>query len=188
LTLEDWGFDNVILKVFKWWIFLTILFLFSCNRGADGAVGINELPDTVSENFHQVNVSDTGRVEITSARVEGYRQKDVTVFSDAKFREIDSVGEVTLEGDAESIEIFGNQNGVARGGVLIIDHLENSSIEADYIEWQEAERTLIGSGNVRVETGDGLIVSGDKFIADVARKTYRFTDEVEGTLELSDED
>jgi len=177
-----------MLKIFRWWIFFTILFLFSCRQGADGAASVDEIPDTVSENFHQVSVSDTGRVEITSTRVEGYRQRDVTLFADAKIQEIDSVGEVTLEGNAESIEISGNRNGIARGGVQIIDHLENSSIEADYIEWQEAERTLIGNGDVRIETGDGLVVSGEDFVADVARKTYRFTNGVEGVLELSDEE
>ncbi len=169
-------------------IFLTLLILVSCEDEQSVSAALGEVPDTVSENFRQVTVSSTGRMEIEAGRVESYGKKDVTVFLEALLREFDSTGEKTLEGSAERIEITGDRDGFAEGGIRIHDYSGDSSLEAEYLNWDNRERLLTGEGKVRIESGDGLTITGDGFVADMARETYRFTEGVEGTLELNDDD
>lgn len=168
-------------------ILILFTLLSSCMDGAKVSAALDEVPDTVSENLRQVSVSPTRRVVIESERVEVYSNKDFTIFSDAGFREFDSEGELLLEGNADRIEIEGNRDGSAEGTIRIYDVSEDSRLEAERLDWDDSERILTGHGVVHVETGDGLAVDGRGFIADMARETYRYTDGVEGTLEIDGE-
>ncbi len=120
--------------------------------------------------------------------MENYSKNDITVFSDAGMREFNADGEKTLEGGADRIEITGDRDGTAEGAIEIQDFSGDSRLDAEYLEWDSKNRLLTGEGVVRIESGDGLTISGEGFIADTARESYRFTDGVEGFLELNDED
>ena len=168
-------------------ILILLALLSSCTDGARVSAALGEVPDTVSENLRQVSVSPTGRVVIESERVEVYSDKDLSLFFDAGFQEFGSEGELLLEGNAERIEIEGSRDGSAEGTIRIYDVSEDSRLEAERLEWDDSERILTGQGIVRIETEDGLVVEGRGFIADMARETYRYTDGVEGTLEIEDD-
>jgi LPS export ABC transporter protein LptC len=173
------------------WVFISILFhlfiLISCGRSGDAAAALGEVPDTVAENFRQVTVTSQGRLEIESRRVETYSKSDRSVFTGARLREIAPEGDVRVEGSADLIEVTGDRDGIARGSVRVADLAGDARVEADELEWKDRDRTLAGKGVVRIESGDGIIISGRGFIADMARETFRFTDGAEGTLEFSDE-
>ena len=168
-------------------IFLILLLMVSCDVEQSVSAALGEVPDTVSENFRQVTISSTGRMEIEAGRVENYGKKDVTVFLEAGMREFNSTGEKTLEGSADRIEFTGNRDGIAEGGIIIHDFSGDSRLEAEYLNWDNKGRLLTGEGKVRIESGDGITITGEGFVADIARETYRFTDGVEGTLVLKDE-
>ncbi|RKX71097.1 MAG: LPS export ABC transporter periplasmic protein LptC [Spirochaetes bacterium] len=182
------GFDNdsmsrtsVVILIF------TLLFLFSCEDDSAVSAALGEIPDTVSENFRQVTVSPTGRLEVSAGRVEHFGESDSTVFMDTTMVEFNSSMEKTLEGSAQRIELAGNQNGSARGGIIIQDYTGDTRLESEYLEWDNKKRILTGEGEVRIESGDGIIITGDGFTADTARETYRFSKGVKGTLEINDE-
>ncbi len=182
------GFDNdsmsrtsIVILIF------TFLFLVSCEDDSAVSAALGEIPDTVSENFRQVTVSPTGRLEVSAGRVEYFDKSDNTVFMDAAMVEFNSSMEKTLEGKAQRIELTGNQNGFARGGIILQDFNSETRLEADYLEWDNKERLLTGEGKVRIESGDGITISGEGFTADTARETYRFSKGVKGTLEINDE-
>ena len=159
----------------------------SCGTNEGVSVDPGELPDTVSRGFRQVTVSENGRVEIESEMVEVYNKKNLSVFTLASLQEFDARGELSLNGRADRIELTGNRNGSAEGGIRLHDIPENSTLEAEKLIWDNKERMLKGEGPVRVETGDGLKLQGAGFIADLARETYRFRSGVSGSLVVEDE-
>jgi|GEM_PF-667666 len=181
------GFDNELMSESSLIaVFITLLFLVSCKDDQAVSAALGEIPDTVSENFRQVTVSDNGRIEISAGRVEHYGKSDKTVFLDAGMTEYSSAKEKNLEGSADRIELTGNQDGFAEGLILLEDFTNDTRLEAGYLEWDHKERLLTGKGEVRIESGDGITVTGEGFSADIARETYRFTRGVKGTLEIAD--
>ncbi len=158
----------------------------SCRNSGDIAAVAGEIPDTVSENFRQVTVSSTGRIEIESQRVETFAKKELTVFSEASVKEFDAEGTPTLEGRADHIETEGGGEGHAHGDIFIHDIPGEFRLEAERLEWNDKERLLTGVGPVDIETGDGLTVRGEGFTADMARETFSFSEGAEGTLTSKD--
>ena len=167
-------------------LFLLML-LVSCVDDQAVSAALGEIPDTVSENFRQVTVSSTGRMEIGAGRVEHFGKKDVTVFMDAQILELNASGEKTIEGNADRIELSGDRDGFAEGGIVLQDYSSDTRLEAEYLRWDNKERILTGEGIVSIYSGDGITIKGEGFAADTARETYRFSAGVEGTLEIDDE-
>lgn len=182
------GFDNDSMSRTSVAILIfTLQFLVSCEDDNAVSAAMGDIPDTVSENFRQVTVSPTGRLEISAGRVEHFDKSDSTVFMDTAMVEFNSLMEKTLEGKAQRIELSGNRNGFARGDINLQDYTSDTRLEADYLEWDNKERLLKGDGTVRIESGDGITISGEGFSADTARETYSFTKGVKGSLEIKDE-
>ncbi len=161
--------------------------LAACDFGDERSGSTAEIPDTVSINFRQVTVSREGRVEVLAGRVETYGTSDRSVFDQVEMKEISPEGVLTLQGGADRIEIEGSGDGTAAGGILIDDLEGDSRLRAERLSWKSNDRKLSSSGSVSIESGDGLSLVGEGFIADMAREEYTFTNGVEGTLELSDE-
>ena len=161
---------------------LLCLILPSCGHDAEEAV--KTLPDTVAQNVRRVTVSAAGRVEVDAETVETYTDEDTTVFLKARIEETDPQGELVLKGGAERIEMEGDDDGSASGGIVIQNLREESRLEAEQLDWADSERLLSGEGKITVELGDGLTISGERFQADLARETYEFSGGVQGTLEL----
>ena len=162
--------------------------LAGCDTGSDGLGGDTEIPDTVSVNFRQVSVTPEGRLEVTADRVEVYDESDRSVFHGAAMRETDPGGEVVLEGGADLIEEQGGGDGSAAGSIRFDDYAGDSHLEAEALDWNSSDRLLTGTDTVTITSGSGLTITGRGFVADMARERYTFTDGVEGTLELDDED
>lgn len=165
-------------------LFLCLLLLVfsSCGNKGDISAASGDIPDTVSENFRQVTVSSSGRAEIESRRVETFNKKELTVFTNASVKEFDADGASTLEGRADRIETTGNGDGSASGGIFVRDIPGDSRLKAEHLDWDDQDRLLTGTGIVDLETGDGLAVQGEGFVADMARETFSFSEGAEGIL------
>jgi len=168
-------------------ILSTLVFLISCGDDQSVSAALGEVPDTVSDNFKQVTVSSTGRLEINAGKVEHFSNSDTTVFMDAGIVEFNSLDEKTLEGCADRIVLTGDRNGFAKGGIVLEDFTGDTRLEAEHLIWDNKERVLTGEGKVRIISGDGIQISGEGFSADTARESYSYSKGVEGTLEISDE-
>jgi len=168
-------------------IISTLFIITSCDDDQSVSAALGEVPDTVSDNFKQVTVSSTGRLEISAGKVEHYNKSDITVFMDAGMVEFNSMEEKTLEGSADRIELTGNRNGFADGRIVLEDFVGDTRLEAEHLTWDNKERLLTGEGTVHIVSGDGIQISGEGFSADTARESYSFSKGVEGTLEISDE-
>ncbi|MCK5735430.1 MAG: LPS export ABC transporter periplasmic protein LptC, partial [Spirochaetaceae bacterium] len=168
-------------------VIFSLLSLASCKDDQAVSAALGEIPDTISENFKQVTVSSTGRLEISAGRVEHFGDSDRTVFMDAGMKELNSDAEKKLEGNAGRIELMGNQDGFAESGIVIQDFSSDTRLEAEYLKWDNKNRLLTGEGIVRIDSGDGISITGEGFSADTARETYMFSKGVTGTLEIKDE-
>ncbi len=161
--------------------------LASCGSNESVTAALEEQPDTISRGFRQVTVSGNGRIEVESEMVEVYNKQNLSVFSIATLQEFNSQGELSISGRADRIELKGNRNGSAEGGIRLQDIPENSTLEAEKLIWDNKERMLRAEGLVRVETGDGLKLQGEGFVADLSRDSYRFSSGVSGSLVVEDE-
>lgn len=159
----------------------------SCELGEPEAAGEVE-PDTVALGVRQVTVSSNGRVEVLATMVETFGKEDLSVFYGAEISEIDSDGVTILEGGADRIEVKGRKDGSALGNVFVKNLKEESSLRADSMKLDDDKRELTGQGSVQVDLGDGLSISGETFVVDLARKTYVFMDGVEGTIEFGEDE
>ena len=179
------GFDNNPMKVLP--LFIVFTLLVSCGSGMATQEALGEIPDTISENFSQVTVSSTGRMEIRAARVEHYDKNDITVFTDAEAVEFNSSADKMMEARAGRINLEGNRNGSAEGSIVLQDFSNDVRLEAEYLDWNDKKKILTGTGEVHIESGDGIRIVGKGFSADTARESYSFSKGVTGTLEIVDE-
>lgn len=173
-------------KMTRWAFTVILIFavLTGCAEDSSVAAALGEVPDTVSENVSQVTISSTGRIQVDARRLEYYSSKELTLFYDVSMKETDINGEITLEGQAERVEMTGDQDGIAEGSIRI--RSRENRLNAEYLDWDSQNRLLTGTGPVRVESGDGITITGEGFVVDAARETYTYTKGAEGTLETSD--
>jgi len=147
----------------------------------------SEIPYYVAEGFEQITVSSLGRVEIRASKVEAFQEDDKTVFFETQLTEYDSDGKVLMEGNAKKIELEGNNDAAARGDIYVRDFINDTSLEAEKLIWKNRERLLSGEGVVSVKFKDEVEISGEGFVADIARKVYEFKLGARGTFEADEE-
>ena len=143
--------------------------------------------DRVWDNFRQYTVSGDRRVETLADRALVFTDDDKTLMRRVRLNQYGADGELEFRGVADEVEAQGNGDGFARENVVVEDVVDGVILEAEYLKWNSDERLLTGDGRVFVDLGDGLKVSGEDFEADVARRSYRFGSDVEGTLVVKEE-
>ena len=143
--------------------------------------------DKVWDNFRQYTVSDDRRVETLADRAMVFTDDDRTLMKRVRLNQYGADGDLEFRGLADEVEARGNGDGFARGNVVAEDIVDGVILEAGYLNWNSDERLLTGDGRVFVDLGDGLKVSGEDFEADVARRSYRFGSDVEGTLVVKED-
>ncbi len=174
---------NIIIVAF----ILLLTALNSCQLEKNDDIS-NKQPDTTAWGVHQVTISENGRIEITADKVEKFNEEDTSHFYSTVLSETNPEGELVLEGGADYVEVHGTEEGMASGNVYINDIEEGSIIKADSMQFNDEERILNGNGNIEVDLGDGLRMTGNSFTADLAKMTYSFTNDVKGTIEFSDDE
>jgi len=168
-------------------VLICLLLIASCgDKSSLSGLG-DEIPYYIAENYEQITVSPQGRVVIKAGTVEAFQREDKTVFFEAELTEYDSDERLLMEGKAEKIELGGNNDATAQGDIYVRDFIDNTSLRAEKLTWENRERFLSGEGVVDIEFKDGVRISGEGFVADVARNVYEFKQGARGTFETDDE-
>ena len=168
-------------------VFICLLLVASCDSESSVSSLGDEIPYYVAENYKQITVSSGGRVEVIASSVEAFQEEDKLVFFEAELTEYDPGGRVLMEGGAEIIELEGNNDAAAQGNIHVRDFIDNTSLKAEKLTWKNRERLLSGDGVVSIEFKDEVKISGEGFVADVARKVYEFKQGASGVFEIDDE-
>lgn len=141
------------------------------------------MPDMVFTGLDQTSVSQNGRVEIVANRLEVFNNEDYSMFHGAKIKEFGEEKQQNLFAKADRVKVLGNNDGEAFGNIDIIQISDGSELKAQQLKWNSLERMLTGEQGVTIMLEDGMTVSSTKMEADVSRRVFIFTGEVEGTLD-----
>ena len=173
-------------KIFVFIIFA--IFFQSCSMDYEIMEAAEELgeniPDNVIEKIIYTSV-DNGSVvfRLYAQKAENYSQKNETILYTVVFREYNLNNEIVTEGTAQKGLIYTNTDDAELAGSLVIYSLENETeIQADYLYWNDSEKTLKGSinGNVKLLKDSGASISGTGFSGDMKTKLFNFESNVTG--------
>jgi len=170
-------------------IFLLIpFFSLSCSMDYDDIEFTEELgdniPDNVIEDFSYTSVENGNVVfRLYSKKAENYSKKNETILNNIVFREYNSKNEIVTEGTAVKGLIHTDTDNTELTGSLIIYSTENETeITADYLYWNDSEKTLRGSenGEVKLLKDSGTLITGTGFSGDMKTKIFNFERNVKG--------
>ena len=123
------------------------------------------------------------RFRIEAEELAEYDSAFRRVLEEAEFTEYDDEGDVSASGTAKRISFdTRTDDAVLEGGVNFTSIEDETSVAADYLEWNDRLRRLTGSetGEVVLESEDGTRIRGSGFSADFPTRTFRFTGGVAG--------
>lgn len=167
---------------------LAILVSLSCSLDYDEIEFAEKLgdniPDNVIENFSYTSIND-GKIvfRLYAQKAETYSQKNETILQNVVFREYNSDKGIATEGKAEKGIIHTDSDDAELSGSLIIYSSENEAeISAEYLYWNDLEKSLSGTdnGKVKLIKESGTQISGTGFKADMKTKRIDFKYNVEG--------
>lgn len=146
-----------------------------------------EAPSAVFRDFrHTVYMGGAKALSLSAGLAESYDRDGRIVLHDVSFSSYSrGTGELAAEGRAETAVFHSDtQNADFSGSITIRSSLEDASLEAEYLEWKGAEKTLSGGldRSVSVKRGDGSWLRGAGFIADSRRRSFSFREAVEGAF------
>ncbi|MDR2742563.1 MAG: LPS export ABC transporter periplasmic protein LptC, partial [Treponema sp.] len=153
----------------------------------------NELPDVVMNNVEYVRVKDGNPlVRFEAEGAERYERRHTMELKNFSFEQFnttaDDVNAMGRAGNA-SVELeSGNIH--MKNGVRIEVESEDIAIETSILNWKDKERQLsAGAGEpVEIHRLDGTSFTGWGFSADARRRTWTFTDGVQGLYIDKDDD
>lgn len=158
-----------------------------------GSSGETELPDVVMNNVEYVRVRDGNPlVRFEAEGAERYERRHTMELKNFSFEQFntaaDDVNAMGRAGNA-SVELeSGNIH--MKNGVRIEVESEDIAIETSTLNWKDKERQLsAGTGEpVEIRRLDGTSFTGWGFSADARRRTWAFTDGVQGAYIEKDDD
>ena len=141
-------------------------------------------PNSIIENFSYTSV-DNGDIlfRVYAEKAEDYSKKKETILNKVIFQEYNSSTEIVSEGTAEKGIIYTESDDAELTGSIIIYSANNESeITADYLYWDDSEKSLTGSDNgyVKMLRDSGTEISGTGFFGDLQTKTFTFKRNVNG--------
>ncbi|MCK5672205.1 MAG: LPS export ABC transporter periplasmic protein LptC [Spirochaetales bacterium] len=184
------------MQIIKLLIFVLFISLFSsCSMqydeiDLDKELGDN-IPDNIIENFSYTSV-DNGNIifRMYSIKAENYSKRNETILNNIVFREYNLHNEIVTEGTAEKGLIHTDTDDAELTGSLIIYSTENEAeITADYLYWNDSEKTLTGSENgyVKLLKNSGTQITGTGFSGDMKSKKFIFENNVKGIYHYEDD-
>jgi len=170
-------------------ILLALVLASACSFNYEGAnaPGGEELPDAVFHDFdHNVYMGGTKVLSLHAGLAESYDKDGRMVLHDVDFSSYSrGSGALAAEGHAESAVFHSEtQDAEFSGSITIRSTQEDASLEAEYLEWKGADKTLSGGldRSVTVTRGDGSWLRGAGFVADSRRRAFSFREAVEGAF------
>lgn len=153
----------------------------------DLATEISEdTPDTILYNVTHTIVRDgRPRFIVEAERAETYSGRKRQYLSQVQFSELAEDGSIVTDGTARFAEYQVDTEDVELSGELrFFSAEEDAWLTAEYLYWDSEDR-LLSSRNeepVSVARGDGTLVRGRGFVAEMGRSIIRFDAGVSGTL------
>lgn len=145
-----------------------------------------EVPQTILKNFSQVMVKDSvPAFYIEAEESSTFDKKKETLFKSVLFMEYDEDGNVVTEGRADNAKMFNETESVElRGSLSFNSKREESSLNGEYLFWDNENSTLTGRDDdeIRIVDKDGSEISGKGFYANSKTKTIRFSSDVSGSM------
>ena len=166
---------------------LLSLVILSCSMDYSDAEIAEEIgentPNSIIENFSYTSV-DNGDIlfRLYAEKAENYSKKKETILYKVVFHEY-ADHEMVTEGTAAKGVIYTESDDAELTGSLIIYSAGNEAeITADYLYWDDSEKSLTGSdnGNVKLLRDSGTEISGTGFSGDLRTKIFSFKKNVKG--------
>lgn len=183
------------MRINKLLAFPIAIFLLSCSMDYSDVEVAEEIgentPDSVIENFSYTSV-DNGSIifRIYSKKAENYSRKKETILDEVVFREYNLNSEMVTEGIAERGIIYTESDNAELTGSLIIYSADSEAeISADYLYWNDSEKSLTGSddGNVKLLRDSGTEISGTGFSGDLRTNVFIFKKDVKGVYHYEED-
>ena len=146
----------------------------------------DDVPDTVLHGVTHTIVRDgRPRFVVRAARAETFSKRSMQYLYDAAFTELGRDGRTLAEGTAAYAEYHtGTEHIELTGNLRFFSAAEDAWLTAEYLYWNADERRLTSmpAELVRLERGDGTVVRGRGFAAEMATSTMRFDAGASGTI------
>jgi LPS export ABC transporter protein LptC len=174
-----------------------ILFVFlGCSLNYRDAQVLDELEDTVPNIrmtgiTHTVASKDRVLMIVTADKSESYEKAKKTILLGVEFKEYDSRGDFVAEGRADKVVYRSDsKNAEIEGNIIVHSYKEKGGLRADYLFWNDEQRTLKGREDlpITLTDDDGSKFTGRGFEADLKRVIISFLSAVEGDYVVSDLD
>ena len=147
------------------------------------------IPDNIIENFSYTSV-DNGSIvfRLYSEKAENYNQKNETILDKVVFREYNINNDIVTEGTAEKGLIHTDSDDAELTGTRIYSTENEAEINAEYLYWNDANKTLNSSENgiVKLFKDSGTQISGTGFKGDLKTKIFNFERDVTGIYKYED--
>lgn len=167
-------------------------FLLFLLLAAGCSLDYQEMADSLGEETPELRMEAVSVVSVEEDR-ERFRidAEELAEFSSAfrremrgaRFTEFDEAGAVSAEGEADRISFdTRTDDAVLEGNIRFRSIADETSVEADYLEWIDGQRRLRGGGNgeVALLREDGTLIRGAGFEADFPTRTFSFSAGVSG--------
>lgn len=145
-----------------------------------------ETPDTVLFDVTHTVVRDgSARFVVEAQRVESFEKRKRQYLSLVAFQELRADGTIVTDGVARFAEYqTDTEDFELTGDLRFYSAEEDAWLTAEYLYWDSDTRTLTSepADPVVLERGDGTVIRGRGFVAEMGRSIIRFEDGVSGTL------
>lgn len=168
------------------------LFLWGCtidyDTDSDPTTKSELIPDSEMENFTLIQIkNNTPYTEISSSRAAIYDSQNKTVLENVEFFEFDkNDGSIITSGTANSIEFYNDtESAELKGNINFTSKTEDIEMTGEYLFWNKEEKTISSNRDdfITVIKGDGSLIEGAGFNADLKHSEFSFSNGVSGITE-----
>ena len=174
-------------------LFFLICSAASCSLNYEDAVSESldeSIPTSELSGVRRVQVLG-GKTKVTfeADRAVVWEKREETELYDFVFNEYDDDHEIITRGEADYLIIKDSQNARIEGDIYGYSVRNESSIEADTLNWTDETRVLSSDDESTVTIGmdNGSVLKGKGFEADLYTNTTTFSAGIGGTLESGSE-
>lgn len=182
----------MVTKLNKFFICGIALFLWGCTidyaTDSDPVTKSELIPDSEMQNFTLIQIKNNKPyTEIKSSKAAVYDKQNKTVLEDVEFYEYDKTdGNIITRGFANSIEFYNDtESAELKGDINFTSKTEDIEMTGDYLFWNKEEKTINSTPKdvIKVIKGDGSMIEGAGFRADLKRSEFSFSHGVTGITE-----
>ncbi|MBN2050154.1 MAG: LPS export ABC transporter periplasmic protein LptC [Spirochaetales bacterium] len=165
-----------------------LLFLGACRLDYQQAMVADELsegiPETILIDFtHSIIKNGIPMMVFSAVKAETYEESNKTTLEQVAFRQFNSLGEPVSEGKADHAVLYSSTEDMELWGNIYFYSIgEESSIEADYLYWNDEEGTLTAREKdvVTIQRDSGTSIQGTGFQGHLYEKDILFRGKASG--------